>query len=312
MTRRRWGLLVVALAALITAAAVGYGLYAGVANRNGLLPGGSAVALIRFDGTITDETVAPTRGGRQNIKDLLTQAERDSSVKAVVLRINSLGGSAAAAQELYDQVGRLRQSGKPVVAYLTDTAASGGYYVAAAADRIVSQPATITGSIGVIITSLDTQGLQDKIGVRQRVIKSDPYKDILNKDILSANRDLTPEEQAILNTLVQQTLDQFVSAVAKGRNLPEAQVRQIADGRVVTGTEAQRLHLVDEVGDQERAVELAAQLAKLPPKPRVVVYEPSSAGGLLGLLGSLSDNLSGKAVLDQLGSGGVRYEWRGE
>ena len=306
MTRRRWGLLVVALAALITAAAVGYGLYAGVANRNGLLPGGSAVALIRFDGTITDETVAPTRGGRQNIKDLLTQAERDSSVKAVVLRINSLGGSAAAAQELYDQVGRLRQSGKPVVAYLTDTAASGGYYVAAAADRIVSQPATITGSIGVIITSLDTQGLQDKIGVRQRVIKSGPYK-----DILSANRDLTPEEQAILNTLVQQTLDQFVSAVAKGRNLPEAQVRQIADGRVVTGTEAQRLHLVDEVGDQERAVELAAQLAKLPPKPRVVVYEPSSAGGLLGLLGSLSDNLSGKAVLDQLGSG-VRYEWRGE
>ena len=191
------------------------------------------------------------------------------------------------------------------------TTRSGGYYVAAAADRIVSQPATITGSIGVIITSLDTQGLQDKIGVRQRVIKSGLYKDILNKDILTANRDLTPEEQAILNTLVQQTLDQFVSAVANGRNLPEAQVRQIADGRVVTGTEAQRLHLVDEVGDQERAVELAAQLAKLPPKPRVVVYEPSSAGGLLGLLGSLSDNLSGKAVLDQLGSG-VRYEWRGE
>jgi protease-4 len=159
----------------------------------------------------------------------------------------------------------------------------------------------------VIITSMDTQGLQGKIGVRQRVIKSGPYK-----DILSANPELTPEEQTILNTLVQQPLDQFVAAVAKGRNLPAAQVRQIADVRVVSGTEAQRLHLVDEVVDQERAVELAGQLAKLPPKPRVVVFEPSQPGGLLGLLGSLSDDVSGKAVLDRLGSGSVRYEWRGE
>lgn len=307
MTKRRWGLLVIVLAAIITVAAVGYGLYAGVANQGSLLSGGNAVALIRFDGTITDETVAPTRGGQTNIKTLLSRAEHDSSVKAVVLRINSPGGSAAAAQELYDQIQHMQQNGKPVVAYLTDVAASGGYYVAAAADRIVSQPATITGSIGVIITSLDTQGLQDKIGVRERVIKSGPYK-----DILSASRDLTPDEQNILNTLVQQTLDQFVTAVAKGRNLPEDQVRQIADGRVVSGTEALRLHLVDEVGNQERAVALAAQLAKLPPNPRVVVFEPSGSGGLLGLLGSLANDLPVNAALNKLDSGGVRYEWKGE
>lgn len=307
MTKRRWGLLVIGLAAIITVVAVGYGLYAGVAKRGGLLTRGNAVALIKFDGTITDESVAPTRGRKENLMALLKKAERDSGVKAVVLRINSPGGSAAASQELYDEIGRLRKSGKPVVAYLTDVAASGGYYVAVGADRIVSQPATITGSIGVIITSMDTQGLEDKLGVRQRVIKSGPYK-----DILSSSRDLTPEEQDILNTVVQQTLDQFVAVVATGRNLPEDQVRQIADGRIVTGTEALRLKLVDEVGSQKRAVELAGQLAKLPAEPRVVVYEPSKPGGLIGLLGSLSGELPGNAMLDRLGSGGVRYEWRGE
>ncbi len=307
MTKRRWGLLVIGLAAIITVVAVGYGLYAGVAKRDGLLTRGNAVALIKFDGAITDESVAPTRGRKENLMALLKKAERDSGVKAVVLRINSPGGSAAASQELYDEIGRLRKSGKPVVAYLTDVAASGGYYVAVGADRIVSQPATITGSIGVIITSMDTQGLEDKLGVRQRVIKSGPYK-----DILSSSRDLTPEEQDILNTVVQQTLDQFVAVVATGRNLPEDQVRQIADGRIVTGTEALRLKLVDEVGSQKRAVDLAAELAKLPPEPRVVVYEPSKPGGLIGLLGSLSGELPGNAMLDRLGSSGVRYEWRGE
>ncbi len=306
MTRRRWGLLVVGLAAIITVLAVGYGLYTGVAKRDGLLTRGNSVAIIKFDGNITDATVAPTRGRQENLLALLKRAGRDSSVKAIVLRVNSPGGSAAAAQELYDEVGRLRQRGKPVVAYLTDMAASGGYYVASAADRIVSQPATITGSIGVIITSTDIQGLEDKIGIRQRVIKSGPYK-----DILSSRNDLTPEEQEILNTIVQQTLNQFVTAVAKGRNLPEEQVRQIADGRIITGTEAQRLHLVDETGGQERAVELAAQLAKLPPEPHVVVFEPSGPSGLFGLLGSLTGELPGNAMLDRLDSGGVRYEWRG-
>lgn len=307
MTKRRWGVFLVGLAAIITVVAVGYGLYAGVAKRDGFLTRGNSVAIIKFDGTITDATVAPTRGRQENLAALLKRAERDSGVKAVVLRINSPGGSAAASQELYDEVGRLRQSGKPVVAYLTDTAASGGYYVASAADRIVSQPATITGSIGVIITSTNIQGLQDKIGIHQQVVKSGPYKDILSLD-----RDLTPEEQEILNTVVQQTLDQFVAVVAKGRHLPEDQVRQIADGRIITGIEAQRLHLVDEVGGQKRAVELAAQLAKLPPEPHVVVYEPSKPGGLVGLLGSLTGELPGNAMLDRLESGGVRYEWRGE
>lgn len=307
MRKQRWGLLVVGLAAIITMVAVGIGLSSGVAKRDGLLARGNAVALIKFDGTITDASVAPTRGRKENLKDLLKRAERDSSVKAVVLRINSPGGSAAASQELYDEIGRLRKSGKPVVAYLTDVAASGGYYVAVGANRIVSQPATITGSIGVIITSMDTQELEDKIGIRQRVIKSGPYK-----DILSSSRDLTPEEQEILNTVVQQSLDQFVAVVATGRNLPEEQVRQIADGRIVTGTEALRLKLVDEVGSQKRAVDLAAELAKLPPEPRIVVYEPSKPGGLIGLLSTLSDELPGNAMLDRIGSGGVRYEWRGE
>ena len=222
-----------------------------------------------------------------------------------MLRVNSPGGSATASQALYEQIGRLRESGKPVVVYFADVAASGGYYVGAAADRIVSQPATITGSIGVIIVALDIQGLQEKLGIEQRVIKSGPYK-----DILSGSRDMTPEEQAILENLIQDTLDQFVMAVATGRDLPEAEVRRIADVRVFSGTDALALKLVDEVGDEQRVLDLAAELAGIPGDYQVILYEQPQPVGLPALLGG---ELPGNAVLERLAPEpgiSVRYEWR--
>jgi len=308
--RRRWvALAILGLCVAVTLAAAAIGLSRGTAAENGggagFGQGGSGVAIIKLDGTITDAMVTPQRGGRENVYAQLRRAERDRAVKAVVLRVNSPGGSAAASQALYDQVKRLRAGGKPVVVHFTDIAASGGYYVGAAGDRIVTQPVAITGSIGVIITAYDLRGLYEKVGVQERVIKSGPYK-----DILSTSRDITPEERAILDKLIGDTLDQFVRVVAEGRRLPEAEVRAIADGRVFSGTEAVRLRLADEVGGQERAVQLAAELGGIGGEPRIIIYERPRAQGLLGLLES---RLPGGAALDGLApdtTPGVRYEWR--
>ena len=302
------GLVVLLLCVVVTLAALAVGLRRGDADGAfGFAAGGrDAVALVKLDGAITDAMVTPRRGGRDNVYAQLRRAESDPNVRAVVLRINSPGGSASASQALYDQIRRLRDGGKKVVVHFADTAASGGYYVGAAGDRIVAQPTTITGSIGVIIVALDLRGLYEKIGIRERVIKSGPYK-----DILSTSRDLTREEEAILQKLVSDTLDQFVKVVVEGRNLPEAEVRRIADGRIFSGSEARTLKLVDELGDTRRAVQLAAELAGLPDEPRVVLYEPERGLGLLDLLGEAL--WSGNPVEGLLPAPGIsiRYEWRG-
>lgn len=294
MRTRRIGLLVISLCVIVTLIATAIGLSRGATagGFTGFGRGGGSVAIVKLDGVITDDMVEPQRGGRENVLAQLRRAERDRNVKGVVLRVNSPGGSAAASQALYDQIRRLRAGGKPVVVYFTDVAASGGYYVGAAGDRIVSQPATITGSIGVIITTYDLRGLYEKVGVQERVIKSGPYK-----DILSTSRDITPEERQILEKLIGDSLDQFVKVVAEGRQLPEAEVRRIADGRVISGTEAQRLRLVDEVGDEQRAIRLAAELAGLRGEPRVILYEQPLGGEALD------------RVLPEAGVS-VRYEWR--
>jgi protease IV len=308
MRTRVVGLTIFGLCVVVTvvAAAVGLGR-GGAAQADGLatLPFGDAVAIVRLDGAITDATVAPVRGRADSVYAQLRRAEQDGAVKAVVLRVNSPGGSASASQTLYEQIVRMRRGGKPVVVHFTDVAASGGYYVAAAGDRIVSQPTAITGSIGVILSSPDVSGLYEKIGVRERVIKSGPYK-----DIFSSTREITPEERAILDKLVQDTLDQFVKVVVEGRKLPDADVRQVADGRIFSGTEALRLRLVDEVGDQYRAVRLAGELAGLRGEPRIVLYDQPRQGGLLELL---SGSLPGAERLEQLlpePGVTVRYEWK--
>jgi protease-4 len=308
MRTRVVGLTIFGLCVVVTLVAAAVGLGRGrAAQADGLasLPFGDAVAIVRLDGAITDATVAPVRGRSDSVYAQLRRAEQDGAVKAVVLRVNSPGGSASASQTLYEQIVRMRRAGKPVVVHFADVAASGGYYVAAAGDRIVSQPTAITGSIGVILSSPDVTGLYEKIGVRERVIKSGPYK-----DIFSSTREITPEERAILDKLVQDTLDQFVKVVVEGRNLPDADVRQIADGRIFSGTEALRLRLVDELGDQYRAVHVAGELAGLRGEPRIVLYDQPRQGGLLDLLsGSLPGAERFEQLLPEPGVT-VRYEWK--
>ena len=310
MRRRTIGLAVFGLCVLATVAAV---VVAGVREprseygASGLGWGGrDAVAVIKVSGGISDAMVEPRRGGRENVYAQLRRAEREADVKAGVLLVNSPGGSASASKAIYDQIRRVRKRGKPVVVHFADIAASGGYYVAAAGDRIVAQPSTITGSIGVIVTAMDLRGLYDKIGIRERVIKTGAYK-----DILSWSRDITPEEQAIVEKLINDMLDQFVAVVAAGRNLPEAQVRAIADGRIFSGREALNLGLVDELGDERRAIRLAWELVGLSGDPRTVLYEqPEPSGWTRFLSGWLP---GGEWPPRLLPAPGVRvlYEWRG-
>jgi protease-4 len=175
----------------------------------------------------------------------------------------------AASQEIYEELLKVRRvHGKPVVASMGSLAASGGYYVASAADRIVANPGTITGSIGVIMQIPNVGELLQKIGIRAVVIKSGAYK-----DLASATRDLTPEERRILQSVLDDVHDQFIQAVAEGRKLDRGRVEQLADGRIFSGRQAQELGLVDELGGLHDALARAGALAGIPGPPTVTRIE---------------------------------------
>ncbi len=206
-------------------------------------------------------------GGTDAIIRQLHQARDDQSVKAIVLRINSPGGSVPATQELGEELTKVRATGKPIIVSMGDVAASGGYWLAALADKVYANPSTLTGSIGVYMPYSNWEELYKKIGVRQEKIKSGPHK-----DILSPERQISPEERAIIQTMVDDMYDQFVTVVAEGRKLDPARVRQIADGRIYTGKQAKELGLVDELGNFYDAIDGAAQIAGIDGKPKIKDY----------------------------------------
>jgi len=217
---------------------------------------GARVAVVELEGPIVDVD--------ELVRDL--RAHRDNPlVKAVVIRINSPGGVVGPTQELHAAIMRLREAGKPVVASLGAVAASGGYYVAVAADKIYANPGTLTGSIGVIIRLANLDALMKKVGVDYVVVKAGQYK-----DMGSFARAMTPEERRVLQTLLDDVHAQFVGAVAAGRKLDRAQVLGFADGRIVSGAQAKALNMVDALGGLEEALDGAASLAGLPKPPQVI------------------------------------------
>jgi protease IV len=255
------------------------------------------VAVVDISGVIVDEVtsgdpfaldqgVAPVR----DLKKVLTHLAKEDQVKAVVLRINSPGGAVVASDELYLAIKELANK-KPVVAQLNDLAASGGYYAALGANHIVANKASITGSIGVIAQFPEFTELFNKIGVEVHTIKSGQYK-----DIGAVDRPLTAEEQAILQSIIDDAYDQFVTAVATGRNLPEDQVRVLADGRIYSGQQALDAKLVDELGTFDDALKRASQLAKIE-NPTIVEYHDES---LFALLFSAVRGVSPTAELAQV------------
>jgi protease-4 len=239
-----------------------------VAERGEWALGGNRVALVEVEGLIV---------GAERVVHELEEHLEDSSVRAVVVRVQSPGGVVAPTQEIHDAILRVRAKGKPVVASLGAIAASGGYYLAVAADRIVANPGTLTGSIGVLMQVAEVEGLLKKVGVHLEVIKAGRHKDLGN-----FARAMTAEERAILQALLDDMYDQFVAAVARGRGLDRTAVLELADGRVYSGRRAKELKLVDELGGLEDAVRAAGALAGIPGKPRLVrARRPFQLGDLL-------------------------------
>jgi protease-4 len=195
-----------------------------------------------------------------DVREKLERAAADGRVRAVVLRINSPGGSAAASDMIYEDVTKFRQSsGKPVVASLVGTAASGGYYVALASDRIVAAPTTVTGSVGVIMHFINVEGLYGKIGLRSEVIKSGA-----RKDIGSPTRSLTAEEREILQGVNKAFFDRFLSAMRQRRTqMTEQDVAIVSDGRILTADQAIELNMIDQIGYPDDAVAAALELANI-------------------------------------------------
>ena len=264
---------------LLTVALLLLGLVFGASWMFGdaALLGGPRVALVVVDGVISDP---------REIVDQLERAQHNPAIRAVVLRVNSPGGGVAASQEIHAELTRLRTvHGKPVVSSMASVAASGGYYIASASDRIVANPGSITGSIGVLMQIPNVSGLLQKLGLRSVVIKSGEHK-----DLASPTRELTEEERRLLQQVLDDIHDQFIEAVATGRKLARDKVVALADGRIFSGRQAMALGLVDELGDLQDAIQRAGQLAGIPGRPRVV-QEPRRRFRLLDLLTGLAPSI---------------------
>jgi len=219
------------------------------------IPFKEKVAVVRIEGPIID-----SKNTVDEIKDYI----KDPSIKALVLRVDSPGGAVAPSQEIYEEV-KKASSKKKIVVSMGSVAASGGYYVSAPADRIIANPGTLTGSIGVIMEVPNLEGLMNKIGVRTEVIKSGRHK-----DIASAFRKMGKEERIILQGVLDDVHEQFIKAVSEGRDMPLEDVKELADGRIFTGKQALDIGLVDELGNLEDAVNVAAKLVGIKGEPEVV------------------------------------------
>lgn len=271
-----------------------------------------SVAVIAIHGPIYDSDSARPWDdqGVGKWERRLLKMSKTRGVKAIVLDINSPGGSVGAVQELYSQILRVRHDRHiPIVASFGDVAASGGYYIASACDRIVAHPGTLTGSIGVIFDATDLEGLFHKLGVKMSPIKSGKFK-----DIGSPARAMTPAERALLQNIINDTYEQFLAAVSAGRNIPLAQLRPIADGRIFSGNQAYANHLVDQLGDSEDAIDLAAKLGGIKGKPRVRRGE-GNIGEILQMMESrfMGGGISSESILGKLSwpREGLEYLWTG-
>lgn len=248
---------------------------------------GAEVAVVEIEGVITDP--AHVTGQLKEV------GERDD-IKAVIIRINSPGGAVAPSQEIHGEIMRLRKN-KAVVASMGTTAASGGYYAAVAADKIVANPGTITGSIGVIIEFVNAEELLSKIGLKGYVIKSGRFK-----DVGSPLREMHKEDRELLQAVIDDVNGQFIDAVAQGRGLERDRVEKIADGRIFTGAQALSNGLVDSLGGLAEAIEIAAEMAGIEGKPEVLYMKRKDLslwGAVMGegAASSISDIISGMRLM---------------
>jgi protease-4 len=232
---------------------------------------GQKVAIIEIYGTINSSN---------DVIRQLKKYSKDSSIPAIVLDIDSPGGAVVPSQEIYEEVLKAKKAGKKVVASMRSLGASGGYYIACSADTIVANPGTLTGSIGVIFEFPMVQELFKKIGVKFEVVKRGELK-----EVGTSFRPMTQKERDLLQSVIDDTYNQFVDAVKDGRGMDREKVLELADGRVYTGKQAKELGLVDELGDIEDAIKIAGKMGDIEGVPRTIRERPKKMS-LFDILGS--------------------------
>ncbi len=247
---------------------------------------GKAIAVVDVKGDILSS---------EKVVKEIEKYDEDSSVRAIVLRVNSPGGGIAQSQEIYEAV---KEADKEIIASLGSVAASGGYYISCGADRIIANPGTITGSIGVITTFPKYHQLLKKIGVEWEVIKSGEHK-----DIGSPYRDMTEEEKRLLQDVIDDLFDQFVEVVSVERDIPKEEVIKLADGRIFSGNQAHELGLVDEIGTFSDAIRIAGERGGIEGKPRVIRSKKKEYK-LLDLLLKTADRVT------SIENESIRFEYR--
>jgi len=242
--------------------------------------GGSKIALIPLEGMLINAKeggfLQPTENPLSLFTQQLEMAEKDPAVKAVVLRVNSPGGTVTSADAMYELLVRFRKkTGKPVVAAFQEVSASGAYYIACACDRIVAQPTSVVGSIGVIFYTFNFEGTLNKIGARSEALKSGALK-----DMGSPFKSISPEERTVMNGMINEYYARFLGVVTENRKLTDAAaIKTIGDGRVFSGRQAKDLGLVDDLGLLEDAIKTTRKLAHAP-GARVIIYRrPYGYGG---------------------------------
>jgi len=266
---------------------------------------GPGVAIVRIDGPIELTGPAGFMGrpsGAEAVVKRLSQLEKDSNIKAIILRINSPGGTVAATQEIYQKVMSMRKKNIIFVASMGDIAASGGYYIASACNFIMANYGTITASIGVIAFSPNLKNLMDKFGIKMNVIKSGKYK-----DILATHRDMSSEERILLQEMIDLSYHKFVSDIALGRNMSRDDIYPVADGRVMNAETALKNRLIDGLGTFDDSIAKAREMAGL--DPDAPVYE-EQLSPFREIFSSMESLFSGRSFESRFMDTTYRIEYR--
>ena len=268
----------------------------------------SKIAVIPLSGTITIENSSLFPGSAitpELVRDYLAKAEQDKSVKAIVFRIESPGGEIAPCQEILWEIERVGET-KTIVVSMGGTAASGGYYISTKADKIVALPTTMTGSIGVISQIMNIEGLLEKLGIEIETFKGGQYKDMYR-----GFREMTREEEEIMQGMIDEYYELFIEVVAEGRGLNKEEVRNLATGQIYSGTEAKELGLIDELGDLDTAINLTAEIAGIE-DPIVEYYRKPglTLRSLLGFVDAIRARITGLSAQDMILLEILSYNYR--
>jgi len=264
-------------------------------GRNAVVSVGKQLGVLEVYGTIFDA---------QRLAEQVNDFRTDDSIKAVVLRIDSPGGGVAPAQEIHAELKRLAAE-KPLIVSIGTIAASGGYYLAIAGERLFATPGSITGSIGVIMAFPDYRELMGKIGVKTEVVKSGQFK-----DIGSSSREFSAADRQLLQEMIDDVHEQFVQAISEGRNIPVERLQPFVDGRIFTGRQAQQIGFIDELGTFNDAVKYAAKVSGLGEEPNLVYPEPEPRDFIERLIQGAASRYLGVDLKQKI-SIGPQYLWNG-